>query len=173
MKEDAMASVDARQEFSIMREFDAPRDLVWKAWTEPERLARWWGPKGSTIRIVKLDLRPGGLFHYMMQFQPGHDIGGRFVYREIVAPERLVYVSSFSDASGDIARAPFFDGKWPLEVLSTVTFTARGGQTELALRGAPIGASDEETQTFLGAIDSMRQGFGGTFDQLAAYLTQG
>ncbi|MBI4275605.1 MAG: SRPBCC domain-containing protein, partial [Rhizobiales bacterium] len=83
-----------RTDFVISRVFDAPRKLVWKAWTEAERLAQWWGPKGCTIRVVKLDVRPGGIFHYAMQFKPGHDMWGRFIYREIAAPERLIYISS-------------------------------------------------------------------------------
>src|SRR5450631_3880460 len=77
-------------DFVISRTFDAPRALVWKAWTDPEALAQWWGPKGATIRVVKLDMRPGGIFHYAMSFQPGHDMWGRFAYREIAPPERLV-----------------------------------------------------------------------------------
>jgi len=75
----------AEREFVISRVFDAPRELVWKAWTEAPRLAQWWGPKGCTIRVVKLDVRPGGIFHYAMQYKPGHDMWGRFIYREIAA----------------------------------------------------------------------------------------
>ena len=70
-------------EFVVERVFEAPRKLVWQAWTEPERLAQWWGPKGCTIRVVKHDLREGGIFHYAMSFKPGHDMWGRFIYREI------------------------------------------------------------------------------------------
>jgi uncharacterized protein YndB with AHSA1/START domain len=99
------------REFVITRVFDAPRDLLWNAWTEPERLAQWWRPKGCTIRVVKLDARPGGIFHYAMRFKPGHDMWGRFIYREIAAPERLVFINSFSDASGGIARLSVRPGR--------------------------------------------------------------
>jgi uncharacterized protein YndB with AHSA1/START domain len=159
-------------DFAITRVFDAPRELVWQAWSEPERLAQWWGPKAATIRIVKLDFRPGGIFHYAMAFQPGHDIHGRFIYREIAAPERLVFVISFSDADGGITRAPFpqLGGNWPLEVLNTVTLTEQGGRTTLDLRGRPINATDVERRTYADMHDSMRQGFGGSFDKLDAYL---
>ena len=95
------------QEFRLTRTFNAPRNLVWKAWTSPEALGRWWGPKGVTMRVINFDLRPGGMFHYAFAFQPGHEMYGRFVYREIVAPERLVFVNSFSDPAGAITRAPF------------------------------------------------------------------
>ncbi len=90
----------APREFVITRAFAAPRELVWQAWTDAEALAQWWGPKGCTIRIVKLDARPGGVFHYAMQFKPGHDMWGKFVYREMVKPERLVFINSFSDPEG-------------------------------------------------------------------------
>src|SRR5215468_4023862 len=94
------------QEFTINRTFAAPREKVWRAWTDADSLARWWGPKGCTLRVLKLDLRPGGVFHYAMAFQPGHEMFGRFIFREIDAPERLAFVVSFSDAEGGITRAP-------------------------------------------------------------------
>jgi uncharacterized protein YndB with AHSA1/START domain len=121
--------------------------------------------------VIKVDLRPGGSFHYAMQFQPGHDIFGRFVYREVAAPERLVFVSSFSDAAGGVTRAPFAQG-FPLEVQNTLTLTEQNGRTALTLRGGPINASAEEWKMYVGMFDSMQKGFGGTFDQLAAYLAK-
>ena len=160
------------QEFTYTRTFDAPRERVWRAWTDAEALAQWWGPKGVTIRVLKLDLRPRGMFHYTMAFQPGHEMYGRFIYREIVAPERIAFVNSFSDAEGGITRAPFpqLGDRWPLEVLNNMTLTEKDGKTTLTLRGGPINATDEERETFVSMFDSMRQGFGGTLDQLAAYL---
>ena len=166
------ASIETVPEFAISRMLNVPRESVWKAWTEAARLEKWWGPKGSTVRVVALDVRPGGIFHYAMQFKPGHDIWGRFIYREIVAPERMVYVSAFSDAAGGVTRAPFFDGKWPLEILNTLTLTAQGGKTLLALRAHPLNARDDELKTFTGAFDSMRQGFGGSFEQLDSHLSR-
>jgi uncharacterized protein YndB with AHSA1/START domain len=165
----------ATPDFVITRTFDAPRDLVWKAWTEAERLAQWWGPKGCSIRVVKLDVRPGGIFHYTMQFQKGGpEMWGRFIYGEITAPERLVFINSFSDADGGITRAPFsqLNDTWPLEVLNVVTLAEQGGKTTLTLRGSPINATDEERKTFAGMFDSMQKGFGGTFDQLVDYLAK-
>jgi uncharacterized protein YndB with AHSA1/START domain len=174
MRECDVTATESQQDFAISRTFDAPRDLVWKAWTSAEALAQWWGPKGANIRVIKLDFRPGGIFHYAMAFQPGHDMYGRFIYREVVAPERLVFVNSFSDAEGGITRAPFpqLQGKWPLEVLNTMTLTEQGGKTTIALRGGPINATEEECKIFAGMTDSMRQGFGGTFDKLDDYLAK-
>jgi uncharacterized protein YndB with AHSA1/START domain len=168
-----LATADT-QEFTITRTFEASRQRVWKAWSDPQALARWWGPKGTTIRVLKLEFRPGGMFHYSMAYRPGHEMYGRFIYREILAPERLAFVVSFSDPDGGITRAPFpqLDGKWPLEVLNTLTLTERDGRTTLSLIGGPINATEEERKIFAGMHDSMRQGFGGTFDQLADYLAQ-
>jgi uncharacterized protein YndB with AHSA1/START domain len=156
-------------DFVVSRVFDTPRDLVWKAWTEPKRLAEWWGPKGCTLRVITVDLRPGGVFHYAMAYKPGHELWGRFVYRDIAAPERLVYVGSFSDESAGLTRAPFKD-TFPLEILNTLTLREQDGKTMLTLRGHPLNATDEEHATFIDMFPSMQQGFGGTFDQLEAYL---
>jgi uncharacterized protein YndB with AHSA1/START domain len=160
-------------DFVITRTFDAPRDLVWNVYTEAEHLAQWWGPKGCTIRVAKLDVHPGGMFLYAMSYQPGQEMWGRFVYREIAKPERMVFVSGFSDPQGGLTRAPFpqLEGKFPLEVLNTMTFTEDGGRTTVALRGRPLNATDEERRTFIGMFGSMQQGYSGTFDALAAYLT--
>lgn len=157
------------REFTISREFNAPRELVFNAWTEAERLAEWWGPKGFKIRVAKLDVRPGGVFHYSMTTPGGEDWWGRFVYREVVPPERMVFVSSFSDAEGGVTRAPF-NPAFPLEVLSTITFTEHDGRTTITLRGVPLNASEEESKTFDGMVKSMQQGWTGTLDQLADYL---
>ncbi len=167
-----MAQAEEDHAFLITRVFNAPRDLVWKAWTEAEGLARWWGPKGMTIEIAKLEMRPGGIFHYAMRAPSGKTMWGRFIYREIAAPERLVYISSFSDPEGGLTRAPFAMA-FPLELHNTVTLTPEADQTRLTLRAVPIDPSEEERQAFLAMFASMRQGFGGTMDQLEAYLAKG
>jgi len=159
----------ARPEFVVTRVFDAPRELVFKAWTERERLARWWGPKGAAIQIRDLDLRPGGTFHYGMRAPDGHDIWGKWVFREIRAPERLVFIASFTDEKGNPIRNPFAPD-WPLEVLSTLTFTEQEGRTTLTMHGAPLNASERERTAFEGGYASMRQGWTGTLDQLTDYL---
>jgi uncharacterized protein YndB with AHSA1/START domain len=157
--------------FTISRTFDAPRSLVWQAWTDSKQLAQWWGPKGCKLRVDRLDFRPGGVFIYAMEFQPGQEMWGRFVYRDIVAPEKLIFINSFSDANGGITRAPF-SPTWPLEIFNTLTLTEREGKTTLDLRGSPINATEAERNTFEGMRNSLRQGFTGTFDQLETYLKQ-
>jgi len=158
-------------EFVITRVLDAPRELVWQAWTEPEALAKWWGPKDFNNEVVKLDLRVGGIFHYRMNLPDGGVMWGKFVFHEIVAPERLVHVDSFSDENEGITRAPFSE-KFPLEILNTLTLTEENGKTRLILRGKPINATSEEQEFFASMHDSMQQGYGGTLDQLVKYLAQ-
>lgn len=171
-----MTAIDRRagaQEsgFVISRVFDAPRELVWKAFTEAERLKHWWGPKGFTIGKCEVDLRPGGIFRYSLRSPDGQDMWGRFVYREIAAPERLVAIVSFTDEQGEIARHPL-SPSWPLEILSTLTFAEHGSGTKLTVRWAPHNATEAERQTFEAGHDSMRQGWTGTLDQLADYLAR-
>jgi uncharacterized protein YndB with AHSA1/START domain len=165
------ASISADQDFVITRTFDAPRERVWRAWTEREQLVRWFGPKGSTISHAALDLRPGGTFHYAMRSPDGREMWGKWTFREIVAPKKLVLISSFSDAQGGITPAPMI-ANWPLETLSTTTFEEHAGKTTITLRWSPLNATASECQTFAGMHDSMRQGWGGTFEQLASYLAK-
>ena len=153
------------------RSFDAPRELVFKAWTEADRLMQWWGPKGFTMRAAKVDLRPGGVFHYAMTGPNDMEMWGKFVYREIDTPRRLSFVTSFSDAEGGTVRAPM-SGTWPLEVLSTLTFTEQDGKTTITGQAMAINVNDEEQQAFDQGITSLQAGFKGTLDQLDAYLAE-
>jgi uncharacterized protein YndB with AHSA1/START domain len=159
------------KDFVLSRIFDAPRDLVWAAWTDVEHLKKWWGPKGFKVVSAKLDLKPGGTFHYGMQAPDGNMMWGKFIYREIRAPERLVFIVSFSDKDGGVTRHPMAP-TWPLETLSTATFADNGGKTEVTVIWAPHNATDEERKTFDSSHDSMRMGWGGTMDQFAAYLAK-
>jgi uncharacterized protein YndB with AHSA1/START domain len=159
------------QEFVSSRVFDAPRELVWKAFTEADRLRHWWGPKGLTMLSCEIDLRPGGLFHYGMRTPDGHEMWGKWVFREIVPQERLVYVVSFSDARGGVTRHPM-SATWPLEVLGTTSFADQGARTLVTNRGMPINATEEERKTFYSSFEGMTQGFNGTWDQLTAYLAR-
>ena len=156
----------------ISRAFDAPRERVWRAFTESAHLINWWGPKGFPIHVNTLDFRPGGLFHYKMTAPNGHEMWGRFVYREIDPTERLVFVVSFTGETANPARHPM-SATWPLEVINTMTLVEHDGKTTLTLSGGPINATEEEIDTFLGGRESMQKGFVGTFDNLADYLAVG
>ncbi|KIL38982.1 polyketide cyclase [Gordoniibacillus kamchatkensis] len=156
-------------ELVLTRTFDAPRELVFKAFTEAEHLKHWWGPKGFTFGVAKLDLRPGGMFHYSMRSPDGHEMWGKFVYRQISAPEKLVFTNSFSDEVGNTIRAPF-SPVFPLEILNTLTFAEHEGKTTLTMRGGPVNATEEELAFFKSMHPGMQQGFAGTFGQLDEYL---
>jgi uncharacterized protein YndB with AHSA1/START domain len=157
--------------FVITRTFDAPLDVVWAAWSEAKQLQTWWGPKGCTIRVANLEFRPGGFFHYAMQFPNAPETWGRFLYREIVPKERIVWLNSFSNAGCGITRAPF-DQAIPLEILNDVTFTAAGDKTVITLHARPHGAAENEAKVFEGMMPSLEQGYGGTLDQLASALSK-
>jgi uncharacterized protein YndB with AHSA1/START domain len=165
------SAVSDQEEFVIQRTFDAPRDLVWKAFTERDRLMQWWGPKGFKMLSCTVDLRPGGVFHYCMESPDGQKMWGKFVYREIVAPERIVHINSFSDENQGVTRHPMAP-TWPLETLSTATFTERNGKTTITVHWRPYNATEEERRVFAASHDSMNQGWTGTMDRLDAYLSK-
>jgi uncharacterized protein YndB with AHSA1/START domain len=159
--------------FEISRVFDAPRDRVWAAWTEPDRLKQWFAPKGFTSPHCTLDLRPGGLYHYCLRGADGKDMWGKWVIREVVKPKKLVFVVSFSDPQGGITVHPM-NPTWPREILSTVAFEAQGGKTKVTVQWTPLDSStDLERKTFEDGRDGMKQGWGGTLDHLVAHLKKG
>jgi uncharacterized protein YndB with AHSA1/START domain len=158
--------------FVISRVFDAPRNRVWKAWTEVEQLKQWFSPQGFTVIAAKMDFRPGGSYHYGMRAPTGQEMWGKWVFREITEPERLVLVNSFSDAAGGMTRHPMAP-TWPREMLSTTKFTESGGKTTLTLEWLPINATPEEIATFEAGRAGMTQGWTGTMDQFTAYLAKG
>jgi uncharacterized protein YndB with AHSA1/START domain len=117
-----------------------------------------------------MDLRPGGTYHYGLEAPDGSPMWGKFVYREITPPERMVFISSFSDEAGGVTRHPMAPN-WPLEMLSTFTFEELpDGKTKFTVRWAAYNASEDERKVFDASFDSMNQGWGGTMEQLAAYL---
>lgn len=156
-------------ELVITRVFQAPRELVFKVWSEAEHLKQWWGPKDFEVAVLGLDFRPGGFFHYSMQAPDGFRMWGKFAYQEIEAPAKIIWLNSFADEAGNVVRAPFGD-LIPLEIRNAVTFSENNGATAITLRSAPFRATEEERSFFAGMFESMEQGFGGTFDQLEQYL---
>ena len=155
--------------FTMTREFAAPRAVVWAAFTEADRLAQWWGPTGFTFIRCTLELTRGGAFHFGMRSPDGGEMWARFVYEEITVPEKLVYVSSFSDKEGSL-QAPPFDDEWPMEIRNTFLFNELAGKTTVTLHSVPVNPTETARATFESGFDSMNQGYGGTFDQLVEYL---
>lgn len=125
----------AEREVVLTRIFDAPRELVFKAWTDPEHLMRWYAPKGCTLDVYKLDFRPGGVFQHCIRNPKAHDCLCKGTYREIVVPERIVYTLCFSDEDGNFVEPAQvgMDREWPRETMVTVTFDECDGKTKLTL----------------------------------------
>ncbi len=139
-------------ELVITRLFDAPRKLVFEAWTDPKHLAQWWGPRDYPAALVKLDVRPGGAWrHCLRSTETGNDLWHRGVFREVVAPERLVFTFAWEE-----------DGERGLETLVTVTFADEDGKTRMTLRQTPFQSDGER--------DGHQSGWNSTFDRLADHL---
>jgi uncharacterized protein YndB with AHSA1/START domain len=165
-------TVEAGSEFVISRVLDAPRDLVWKCFTDPEHMKQWWGPKGASIVQSKMDLRPGGTYHYAMKVAEGPVMWGKMVFREIVPKQKLVFINSFSDEKGGVTRHPMAP-TWPLEMLSVFTFEDMpGGKTKFTVHWSTHNATSEEQKTFDAGHASMTQGWSGTMEQLEAYVAK-
>ncbi len=141
------------------RIFDAPRDLVFKAWTEAEHLKRWWGPHGFTNPVCEVDPRPGGAIRIDMRGPDGTIYPMTALYREIVEPERLVFTSAALDEKGN----PLF------EVLNTVTFAEHAGKTKLTVHASVVKATAEAAPYLAG----MDQGWSQSLDRLANFITGG
>ncbi len=145
---------EPNREVTITRVFDAPRELVWKAWTEPEHFAHWFGtpPFTTPVATIELDVRPGGAWRAtMVHEEDGTELPFRGVYREVVEPERLVL--TFDDVD---------DPSNPRVEVLTVTFTDLDGKTEVVAHQA--GHLPEEE------YDALAEGYGGFFDRLAEHL---
>jgi uncharacterized protein YndB with AHSA1/START domain len=149
---DARASTAAEHELTIRRSFDAPRMLVFKAWTEPQHLARWICPRGFTMMQNRGELRVGGPFSATMRSPEGTEHRLQGVYREIIAPERLVFTHAWLDASG--TPGP--------ETLVTVTLSEHGGQTDMTFHQAGFDT--------VASRDGHRAGWTSCFELLAELL---
>jgi uncharacterized protein YndB with AHSA1/START domain len=156
-----MSAQTKTQPLVIERTFDAPRELVWRAWTDPEQVKKWWGPKDFTAPVVKHDFRVGGKWLYAMQsasFNDGRPIWATGVYREIIEPERIVMTDSFADEDGNIVPASHYamEGEFPLEMLITVTFEDAGsGKTRLTIRHEGLPAGEQAAGANVGWNESL------------------
>ncbi|GAB4517956.1 MAG: SRPBCC domain-containing protein [Parvularculaceae bacterium] len=155
--------------FVLEREFDAPRELVWKTWTEPELLARWYGPGVETV-IHKLDVRPGGLWLNEMKMGDNSSYQ-RMEYRDVEPPSRLVCLMSNADADWNIAANPMMPD-WPQTLLTTVALEDLGGRTKMRLEWTPHEATEAELASFAAAIDNLGKGWGAGMDLLEQILAE-
>ena len=169
-----MAQAQAKENqsrFTITRTFDAPRDRVWNAWSDSKQLKQWFGPKGCTISYSSVDFRPGGASRYGMTYN-GVTMWGKWSYKEIKAPEKLVAIVTFTDETGEkTIPHPGMPG-WPKQILSTISFVAKGNKTEIIVEWQPYQPTDSERRVFDENHDSMQQGWSGSFDQLETFLAK-
>jgi len=154
----------------LTREFNAPKQLVFDAWTQPEHLKNWMFPQqGWTNEYLSADIRPGGSDHYKMIAPDGHEMWMLTKYEEINEPDGLVFVQYFSNEAGDILPNPMMPN-WPQELRTSIVLEETDGKTLLTLTWQPINPTREEAETFDHSRDQHGNGWGGGFDQLTAYL---
>jgi uncharacterized protein YndB with AHSA1/START domain len=148
--------MDADNRVLVMtRIVDSPPALVFQAWTEPERIKQWWGPRGYTTVSCEMDLRPGGAWRVRSRSAEGVEVAERGVFREVASGERLVFTHSWEDP----------EGKPGLETLVTLTFADEGGKTKLTLHQAVFDTVENR--------DGHAEGWGESLDMLAEYLANG
>lgn len=160
--------------FIIERTFSAPPDLVYAALTEARHLAHWMAPAGMEITQCNVDARPGGSFHYAMKargFAAAPVLWGKWTFRELEAPLRLVVVVQFSDAEGGVSRHPLA-AQWPLLTLSSTTLSEAPGGTLMQVEWRALDANASEEGTFDASHAAMTMGWRATMDVLDAYLQQ-
>ena len=149
----------------ITRVFDAPRELVWKAWTEPEYVTQWWGPKGFTLPVCRIDFRVGGKFLYCMQSPGGQEFWGAGEYREIVPFERIAFAMYMADAQGNKVDPSHYGVEHEVidEAPDVVMFEDLGsGQTRLTY----IGNESMQNAMQSGQLEGMNQ----SLDKLGAIM---
>jgi len=149
----------AERELTITRVFDAPRALVFQAWTDPKHLAQWWGPQGFTNPICEFDARAGGALRIHMRGPDGTVYPMKGVIRDIVAPERLVFTNIAVDASG----------KHLLEGLTTVVFSEEQGKTKMTLHTRAVAV----TEMAIAYLQGMEMGWTQSLDKLQAFVARG
>lgn len=160
-------------EFVLAREFDAPLELVWRAWTNPEFLQRWYGPGVETV-IHKFDLKPDGVWLNEMKMRGGSNYQ-KIIFKEVAQLEKLVWHHCSADADWNIAASPMMPD-WPRILLTTVTFAENGDRTNVRLAQIPVDATDAEIACFAKMKDGMSGGWGSGYaiiDELLAELKAG
>lgn len=155
--------------YILEREFEAPIDLVWKTWTDPSLLAKWFGPRAETT-VHRMDLKPGGHARIEMRWGSKSNFQ-RFEYVEVLAPKRLVWLHATTDADWNIMASPMMPD-WPRLLLTTVTFAQQGKRTKVRLTWVPHEATAAEIACFATAISGLDKGWGSGMDLLATILEE-
>ncbi len=145
------------KELTLTRVFDAPRELVFNAWTDPEIVSQWWGPHYFTNPVCELDVRPGGAIMITMRDPDEVDYPMKGIYHEVIPPERLVFTSTAFEEAGIGPQ---------LEVLNTITFEDLGGKTRLTLHAVVVKAGPAAE----GPLSGMEAGWSQSLEKLAGIL---
>ena len=149
------ASSVSRADMTLVRTFDAPRELVWKAWTDPQQLAQWFGPKGFTNPVCEADVRVDGLMRITMQAPDGTQYPMTAIYTEVVPLERLVWDTSVEHP-----------GNVSFDIHQVTTFAERDGKTQVTLQAFITRATPESA----GALGGMEEGWKMSLDKLESLL---
>lgn len=158
-----------KKELKITRVFDAPREMVWKAWTEPKQLMKWWGPKSFTSPVAKIDLRVGGKYLYCMRSPDGHEYWSGGTYQEIIPFEKIVCTEYGSNKQGHIVHPSVAHGvspDFPNENVVTITFEEVDGKTKLTVLYVPESEAALEAMLKIG----MKSVWESTLEKLAESL---
>jgi uncharacterized protein YndB with AHSA1/START domain len=146
----------SERELVITRTLSAPRELVFDAWTDPQHIAQWWGPRGFTTTIHEMEVKPGGIWRFIMHGPDGVDYPNQIVYNEVVKPERLVYTHGSGEEDD------------PRQFEVTITFAEQGNKTQVTMQTLFASAADLENAKQFGAVEGGNQ----TLDRLEEYLAQ-
>ncbi len=162
-----------KEEFVINRSFDAPLELMFQVWSDPQHLSQWLPPTGFTMEFIKADIAPGGHIFYFMSGPGGAKMYGRAEYLKVEKPGLVAYTQQFCDEHENVTRHPL-SPTWPATMLTIVQLTAEGpDRTRVTVTWEPHGATTrEELETFIKGRGSMTQGWTGSFDKLEEYLAQ-
>ena len=155
--------------FVLDRSFDAPPDLVWRAWTDPELLPQWYGPGVDSI-VHKLDVQPGGVWLHEMRWG-GNSNFQRADFTAVEPGARLVALQSTTDADWNVIDNPMTEN-WPRVLTLSVTFAANGDRTDMRLTWTPHDATDAEIASFEAALGGLGQGWGSGMDLLEKLLAE-
>ena len=156
-------------EYVLDRAFDAPREMVWKAWTDPKLLSQWYGPNIETI-IHKFDLTPGGLWLNEMKMGENSMLS-KSVFGEVVPNERLTFDQSSTDKDWNVVASPMMPD-WPRVISNVITLEPAGDKTKLRLVWTPVDATEAEIACFSGAVSNMGKGWESGFAILDGMLVE-
>lgn len=164
-----MNTMNEIKDFIITREFEAPRNLVWKTWTDKEHLSKWMSPVGFDMSFKKFEFKVGGEILFSQSSSDGIVMWAKWDIREIEINKKLVMLITVSDKNGHPSIHSMVS-TWPQKMLATTTFNEKNGNTIVNLKWTPYEADEEALATFNGSLEGMSQAWSETFTVLESYL---